>query len=866
MIAGLSEEEAAARRARGEGNDHEIGTGRTYLDIVRANLFTFFNNLLFVIGAALIVLGRLNDAMTSVGLGLVNALISTAQEAHAKRQLDRIALVNRPTITLLRAGGERTADPNEIVKGDIIRLRPGDQVVVDGTIVGDGSLEIDEALLTGESAPVRKRDGDQVLSASFCVSGDGCYRAEKVGRESYASQLIANARQFRLTKTPLQKKIDLSVRVIMLAVALMSAVILVAALLEKASTLRIVQLAAVLSGQVPYGLFFVIIVAYALGSAAIARQGALVQQINAVESLSDVDVLCTDKTGTLTTNRLAVRTLVSAKTVDVERFKRLLGRFARSAGDASPTMAAVRDAFPGESSKVASQARFSSARKWSALSFDGDAEPGTYVLGAFDALAPHLPQTIEGDSDNFVSKLEALTLEGARVLLFAWSPDVAALREGDDTPALPPLEPLGLVALVDELRPQAAETLASFARLGIRLKIISGDDPRTVVALARQAGLHSDLPSVGGPELAEMSASAFDQAAEDASVFGRIAPAQKEQLIAALVRGGHHVAMIGDGVNDVMALKTAHLGVAMQSGSSAARNIADIVLVDDSFASLIPAFHEGQRIVAGMTPVLCLSLARVSTSILIIVAITMLGLSFPFEPAQIATSLFSVGIPTVFLAFWAKPAPQTDDLLQRIVRFVVPATIVTVVVGVALYTYEYDRALDAIGRLDIPDRVIAMFERATGIHYKDGGLFTLAAATIVAQSTLSVFVGYAAILLLLFVEPPFAFFSGWRGISTDRRPALLAALLSVVFLAAVQIRPIAAYFAMIPLSLGNFLRIAAGLAVWTIVLREAWRRRWFERFFSLPGQRQLSPHDKKLGASQLADPSRDSAEIDAKNT
>jgi cation-transporting P-type ATPase E len=397
MITGLTDDEAETRRARGEGNDFEVGASRGYFDIVRANLFNFFNNLLFVIGAALIALGRTYDAMTSVGLALVNAVISTVQELYAKRQLDRIALLTRPSVTLVRSGSERTADPTEIVQGDILRLRSGDQVVVDGTVVGAGLMEIDESLLTGESAVVQKRQGEPLLSGSFCVSGDGHYRAERVGSDSYANRLTASAREFVLVKTPLQKQIDFSVRVIMLVVAIMSGVILFAAVLENVTTLRFVQLAAVLSGQVPYGLFFVVIVAYAMGAAAISRQGALIQQINAVESLSDVDVLCTDKTGTLTANRLAVRSLEPAAGVSRELFARHSGRPLRAQhrgrgpdrrGDTRPV--------PGDHAEAAAEVPFSSARKWSALSFRGES-PGTYVLGAFDALAPGLAATDAAD-------------------------------------------------------------------------------------------------------------------------------------------------------------------------------------------------------------------------------------------------------------------------------------------------------------------------------------------------------------------------------------------------------------------------------------------------------------------------------------
>ncbi len=831
MITGLTEGEARAQRARGEGNDFEVGASRSYLGIVRANLFSFFNNLLFVIGAALIALGRPYDAMTSVGLALVNAVISTVQELHAKRQLDRIALLARPAITLVRAGSERTADPTEIVKGDILRLRSGDQVVVDGTVVGDGAMEVDESLLTGESAVVRKREGEGLLSGSFCVSGDGYYRAEKVGRDSYANQLTASARQFVPVKTRLQKQIDFSVRVIMLVVALMSGVILLAAVLESVTTLRMVQLAAVLSGQVPYGLFFVIVVAYAMGAASISRQGALIQQINAVESLSDVDVLCTDKTGTLTANRLAVHDLEPAAGVDKDLFAHLVGRFAYGTGDDSPTINALRDGMTAARSAVSGEVPFSSARKWSALSFSDGEHPGTYVLGAFDALVPGLAGTSSLVVAHLEDRVASLTAAGLRVMLFGQNSDVGALGAVDDVRQLPTLEPLGLIVMSDELRPHAAETLAAFARLGIRVKFISGDDPRTVVAVARQAGVAGDLPMMTGGDLDGLPDEAFDKAAEMTAIFGRTSPAQKERLVSALVRRGHHVAMLGDGVNDVLALKKAQLGIAMQSGSPAARGIADIVLVGDSFAALMPAFREGQRIVGGMQTVMALFLARVSASILMIIAITMLGLSFPFEPAQVATSLFTVGIPALLLAIWAKPVTQVGDLLPRLVRFVVPSAIVTMIVGVALYTYQYNRVLHSVADIDIPDRVIEMFERVTGIDHSSADLFAGAAATIVAQSTLSFFSAYSAFVLILFVEPPIQFFTGWRQtVGDDRRPAFLAAALSVVFFSIVQTGPIAAYFALVPLGAGMLLQVAAGIVVWTFALREIWRRKLFDRF------------------------------------
>jgi cation-transporting ATPase E len=417
------------------------------------------------------------------------------------------------------------------------------------------------------------------------------------------------------------------------------------------------------------------------------------------------------------------------------------------------------------------------------------------------------------------------------VLVFAFNPDIETVHDDSGQPCLPALVPLAVVALADELRAEARETIAEFARLGIQIKIISGDDPQTVAALARQAGVGGNIESVTGAELARMSEQEFAEAVAGATVFGRIAPRQKEQIVEALIGEGHRVAMIGDGVNDVLALKKAQLGIAMQSGSPAARGIADIVLVGDSFASLMPAFHEGQRIVGGMQTVMALFLARVSASILMIIAITMLGLSFPFEPAQVATSLFTVGIPALLLAVWAKPVTKAGNILPRLVRFVVPSAIVTMIVGIAIYTYNYNRVLNTVTDVDIPQRVIEMFERVTGIDYANGDAFAGAAATIVAQSTLTVFIAYTAFALILFVEPPFRFFTGWQNtVSADRRPTWLALALSVVFFAVVQTGPVAAYFGLIPLAPGMLLQVAAGLIVWTFALREIWRRDWFDRF------------------------------------
>jgi cation-transporting ATPase E len=834
IISGLTEREVQARRRRGEGNTVGLGPSRSYFDIARANLFTFFNNILFTIGVGLVVLGRMNDALTSVGLGLVNAVISTVQELRAKRKLDRIALVTRPAVTVVRDGEEKPVDPADLVRGDILHVRGGDQIVADGPVIGEGRLEMDESLLTGESDTVSRQAGDTLFSGSFCVAGNAYYEIEKIGTAGFASQLTTAVRRFEWVKTPLQKEIDFAVRVVMLLVALMGSLILLAAVLVKLPFIRLVQISAVLTGQVPYGLFFMIVVAYAMGAAAMAKQGALAQQVNAIESLSNVDVLCLDKTGTLTTNRLVyqgVQALGGRSGAEVER---LLGDFARSASVTNRTSEAIIAACRGEKRAPLDEVLFTSSRKWSALSFAADEQRGVYVLGAMEMLKAYLPAETMAEDALLPGRVKTWSEAGLRVLVFAHNPGVTALRDEKGQPLLPTLTPLGVIGLADELRPGARETLAEFGRLGIRIKMISGDDPQAVAALAKQAGVVQDIIPVSGLELDQMSEDEFNRAAVEATVFGRISPRQKAKIVDSLIARGDYVAMTGDGVNDVLALKKAKLGIAMQSGSNATRNVADMVLLNDSFAALPSAFQEGKRIVSGMASAMYLFLTRVATTTLMIIAISMIGLGFPFEPAHVALTVFTVGIPSFFLIRWAKPQARQVDLLPSLLRFVLPAAILTMLFGVALYTFYYTRVLEKIDTYQIPPQVIQLFEEYTGLTYAVGEKFKPAAASIVAQTVLSIFISFTAFLLIFFLEPPVRFFTGWTRQSPDKRPALLALGLFLVFGAVMLTPDLAYYFALFPVGRGVAIILGIVIFLWVLALRTIWRTGLFAPFFTLP--------------------------------
>ena len=460
---GLSSAEAERRLRKGEGNTAPARGSRSYAVILRSNLFSFFTIILYLIGAALLALSRYNDAIVSVGLGVVTAGVGAVQEMRAKSRLDKLQLLSRSTVHVIRDGRDVEVAPEHVVRGDVVRIDVGEQIVVDGPLLPGGRVEIDESLLTGESEPVSKAPGDDLLSASVCVSGVGFQLARAVGPESHANQLTAEARRESNDATPLQRRMALVVRVVIVLVTLMSATILLQAALEGFSLTRVVQTTAVLSGLVPYGLFFLIAVAYTVGAVKAAGQGALVQRVNAVESVSNVDVVCTDKTGTLTTGRLGLAELRPVGPLEGPAVELLLGSVARSSAAPNLTSTALASALPGRSLDVVEEIPFTSSLRWSAVRTDDD----VWVVGAPDALAPHLAGPPLTDS------VAELTARGLRVLVFARGREAtSSLRGTDGRPQLPELEPLAVVALADELRPQAGDTVARFLREGTAVKIL----------------------------------------------------------------------------------------------------------------------------------------------------------------------------------------------------------------------------------------------------------------------------------------------------------------------------------------------------------------------------------------------------------
>ncbi len=800
-IHGLSERDVIERRGRGQGNEARFGTGRTYLQILRQNALTFINSVLFAISVILILMGQLDDAVVTAGLVVLNVIVGIVQEGRAKHKLTQIALLTRPKATVVREGQERSIPPSEIVLGDVLVARPGDQIVVDGEVVGHGRMEVDESLLTGESERIVKERGAPVYSGSFCVTGSAHYEAQQVGADSLVNQLTAGARLYRQRKTPLQRDVDYIVRILVILSSMLGVLLAVSFALQGLPPVEWVRVAAVVVALVPQGLFFMTTVAYAMGAMRVLGSGALIQQTNAVESISNVDLLCLDKTGTLTTNRIefhALHPVSNPSSADEQWLSQVLGSYAASTTAGNRTTAAMLEAFGGEPRRVVQEVPFASERKWSALVFDDGALRGTYVLGAPEVLEPALAAGREVQTST-----EPWARQGLRVLLLAHRAEALSLGTDLSQAKLPQgLVPLTLLSFRDELRPEAGQALSHFGELGIELKIISGDNPDTVEALSRQVGFKGKGAAVSGLELIGSHESDLARVARDATIFGRITPQQKEQLVHVFRDQGHYVAMIGDGVNDVLSLKEAQVGVAMQSGSAATRGVADIVLLGDSFGALPIAFREGQRIVKGMEDVVRLLLTRTFYVFLLVVATRLVGVPFPITPKHNSVlALLTVGIPIVAIAAWARPGAPPRSVIRTTSGFVFPAAFTISVLALAVYVYTWGTT----GDLELSRS---------------------------ALTTASVLCG---LLLIPFVEPPTEWWVGGDVLSGDWRPTALAVGMLLFYGLILAVPTLRDFFELVPLRAVHYSLIGLAVVVWALLQRVLWRKHVFERILQ-PGE------------------------------
>lgn len=691
--AGLTGGEVAERVARGEVNDVPVRSSRSTAEIVKANVFTRFNAIIGVLFLVILVVGPIQDGLFGFVI-VANTAIGIVQEMRAKKTLDNLAVIGESRPTVRRDGEAVEIHTSAIVLGDLIELGPGDKALVDGEVVEAEGLEIDESLLTGEAEPVLKKAGDPVMSGSFVVAGGGAFTATKVGREAYAAQLAEEASRFTLVDSELRNGISQILKyVTWMMIPTATGLVISQLVLEKHDWHEAVRrTVAGIVPMVPEGLVLLTSVAFAIGVVRLGRKQCLVQELPAIEGLARVDVVCLDKTGTLTEGGMDVTGLRLLDGAEKPYLQQALGALGASDPHPNASLQAIVDAYPvpagGDAWHRSGSLPFSSARKYSGASFD---EPGggssTWLLGAPDVLLP--------DGHGALADIDELNNQGLRVLLLA-----RTHRALDDPSLASDVDPQGLVVLEQRLRPDAADTLRYFEEQGVHAKIISGDNAVSVGAVAGKLGLPGADRPVDARRL-PTDRDAMAEVLENGAVFGRVTPQQKRDMVAALQSRGHNVAMTGDGVNDVLALKDADIGVSMGSGSEATRAVAQIVLLNNSFATLPSVVAEGRRVIGNITRVATLFLTKTVYSVLLALLVVFWQVPYPFLPRHLTLlSTLTIGVPAFFLALAPNKERAKPHFVRRVMRYSAPAGVICAVATFSEYLlarhhYTGDGALDA---------------------------------------------------------------------------------------------------------------------------------------------------------------------------
>ncbi len=677
---GLTTAEVAERLADGRVNDVPDAPVRTTSEIFRANVLTPINAIMGALFALILVAGFPGDALFA-GVIVSNSIIGTVQELRARRTLTNLAVLSAPGARVVRDGTATDINVSGVVADDLLELRPGDQVVVDGVVVDALGLEVDESLLTGEADPVDKAVGDRVLSGSFVAAGTGHVRATGIGSESYAAALAEEARRFTLVDSELRSGVNSILRWLTVIIPPAAGLLLLRLLVTEdlwEEALRGTVAAAV--AMVPDGLVLLTSLSFIVGVVALARRKALARELASVELLARVDTLCLDKTGTITTGEIAFAGIETIGATTTDEAAGAVGAMAAVDPAPNATLAALASALDAPDWTATTTVPFSSARKWAAADFDGRA---TFHLGAPDILLP------KGEWAVARERVAELAESGQRVLVLTRS---SAGTCGTET--LPAARlPMCLILLEDTVRPEAPEILAWFAEQGVSLKVISGDHPATVAAVARRAGVPGADHWIDARDLPD-DPEALADAVVAGAVFGRVTPHQKRAMIDALQSRGHTVAMTGDGVNDVLALKDADMGIAMGSGSSASRAVAQLVLLDDQFSTLPRVMAEGRRVINNVERVANLFITKATYAVLLTALVGLFGVPFPFLPKQLTLiGTISVGVPGFFLALAPDASLVRPGFLPRVLRYALPAG--TAAAAATFAAYEVVRRSDA---------------------------------------------------------------------------------------------------------------------------------------------------------------------------
>ncbi|MEU2788870.1 cation-translocating P-type ATPase [Streptomyces sp. NPDC007100] len=672
---GLTAAEVAERVTRGEVNDVPVRSSRSTADIVRSNVFTRFNAIIGVLFVIILIVGPIQDGLFGFVI-VANTGIGIIQELRAKKTLDSLAVIGESKPTVRRDGQAAEIPTSEVVLGDVIELGPGDKVIVDGEVLESDGLEIDESLLTGEADPVVKQPGEKMMSGSFVVAGGGAFTATKVGREAYAAQLAEEASRFTLVHSELRTGISQ----ILKYVTWMMVPTAVGLILSHLFTLNmpgdeaVRRMVAGIVPMIPEGLVLLTSVAFAIGVIRLGRKKCLVQELPAIEGLARVDVVCLDKTGTLTEGGMDVSDLRTLGGTDEGHLKQVLGALGASDPRPNASLQAIIDAYPADDHWRSTDALpFSSARKYSGAALeDPDGEHTTWLLGAPDVLLP--------SGDDALSEVDDLNAQGLRVLLLA-----RAEQDLHDPSVADHVRPAALIVLEQRLRPDAMDTLRYFEEQGVQAKVISGDNAVSVGAVAGKLG----MPGAESPvDARKLPADQDDmgKVLEEGAVFGRVTPQQKRDMVGALQKRGRIVAMTGDGVNDVLALKDADIGVSMGAGSEATKAVAQIVLLDNSFATLPSVVAEGRRVIGNITRVATLFLTKTVYSVLLAILVACCQIPYPYLPRHLTLlSTLTIGVPAFFLALAPNKERAKPHFVRRVMRYAVPSGLIVGLAAFATY-------------------------------------------------------------------------------------------------------------------------------------------------------------------------------------
>ena len=657
---GLSQEQVAARVRQGLHNGDSGIKTKTEGQIIRENVFTFFNLLNFALALAVILVGSPRSALF-MGVIFSNILIGSFQGIRAKRTIDKLSLISAPRATVLRAGEKSTVAVEDVVLDDVLLLSSGNQICADATVV-DGECEVNESLITGESDPVVKQKGDSLLSGSFVVSGSCAAQVDHVGADNYAQKIAGDAGYIKKRNSEIMDSIDFIVKIIGFAILPIGGLLFWKQYFVLHDTFQnsVVSTAAAMVGMIPEGLVLLISLAFAVSVIKLSARKTLVQDMYCIETLARVDTLCLDKTGTITEGTMQVDELVPLDGHTEEEMSEILTALVGNLTDDNPTSQAIREKFPGSAPWQASElVPFSSARKWSGAFFPGQ---GACVMGA--------GEFILGESfERIRPQVESYSSGGQRVLLLGKTQEPF----GDKSIA-GEVECLGLVLLSDKIRREAPRTLRYFADQGVDLKVISGDNAVTVANIAKKAGLdHADRYVDASTLETEED---VRRAVKEYSVFGRVTPQQKLAFVKALKADGHTVAMTGDGVNDVLALKEADCSVAMASGSDAARTVSNLVLLDSNFASMPRVVQEGRQAINNLQRSSSLFLVKTIFSALIGVLFIFINYTYPFEPIQqTLISTLTIGVPSFILALETNRDRLKGKFILNVIRMCIPAAL-----------------------------------------------------------------------------------------------------------------------------------------------------------------------------------------------